>query len=108
MDLLAQQAPDTGRQIGSMLLMFVPLIVIFYFLLIRPQQKRERQRQALIASVQKNDHVVTIGGVHGVVTAIQDKELTLKVDEDNNVRLRVSRSAVARVIKPGEEEPEST
>ena len=108
MDLFAEADPNMWRGISQMLLMFVPLIVIFYFLLIRPQQKRERERKALIASVQKNDHVVTIGGIHGVVTAVQDKELTVKVDEDNNVRLRLSRSAVARVVRPGEEDTEST
>jgi len=75
--------------------------------LILPQQKRERERQSLIASVQKNDRVVTIGGIHGVVTAVHDNEVTLKVDEDNNVRLRFSRSAVARIVKPGEDDGES-
>ena len=105
MDLLAQ-APGMGRQLGQMLLWVVPLMVIFYFLLIRPQQKRERERQSLIASVQKNDRVVTVGGIHGVVTAIHDNEVTLKVDEDNNVRLKFSRSSVARIVKPGEDEGE--
>ena len=106
MDLIAQQ-PDMGRQLGQMLLWVVPLMVIFYFLLIRPQQKRERERKALIASVQKNDRVVTIGGIHGVVTAVHDREVTLKVDEDNNVRLKFSRSAVARIVKPGDDGDES-
>jgi preprotein translocase subunit YajC len=78
---------------------------VFYFLLIRPQRKQERARQDMLKALQKNDKVVTIGGVHGVVASVrpQDKTVVLKIDESGNVRVKVSLSAVARVVTGGEE-----
>ena len=81
--------------------LFLPLIVmfaIFYFLILRPQKKREQQRKDMIARVQKNDRVVTAGGVHGVVVAVRDADVTLRVDDDKNVRMVFSKSAISRVL----------
>lgn len=82
---------------------FLPLILIavaFYFLLIMPMRRQEKQRQAMIAAIKKNDRVVTAGGLIGIVVSIKDKEdeATLKVDETSNVRLKVTKSSIVRVL----------
>jgi preprotein translocase subunit YajC len=91
-----------GGGAASPFTMFVPILLIFgamYFLLLRPQQKREQnQRLALLANLKKNDKVLTSGGIIGIVAVINDKEdeVTLKVDESSNVRLRVLKSSIVR------------
>lgn len=70
---------------------------IFYFMLIRPQSKERKQREAMLASVKKNDRVVTIGGIIGTVQSVRDDEITLKVDESSNTKITFSRSAIQRV-----------
>lgn len=84
--------------LNAILVQFGPLVVIFalfYFLFIRPQQKRQRDRQTLLRSLQKGDKVVTIGGVHGTVLDLDDDTVTLRVGE--NVKLVFERSAVNAV-----------
>jgi len=61
------------------------MILIFYFLLIRPQQKKEKQRVGMINNLQKGDKVVTAGGMHGVVVAVKDDIITLKVATNTNI-----------------------
>ena len=101
MSLLAEGAAG-GRQLFEMLAVFAPILIIFYFLLIRPQKKKEAKRRALIDALKKNDEVITIGGIHGVITGLKDDEVTLKVDETSNVKLRMNRSAISRVVNaPG-------
>ncbi len=100
--VLAQQSGDAPvQQPGSSLGMFVPLlfiVVLGYFFMIRPMRRQEQQRQALLGALKKNDRVVTSGGIIGTVAAIKEKEdeVTLKVDD--NVRLRVTRSSIVRIL----------
>ena len=78
---------------------FVPLIllfVIFYFLLIRPQQKNQKKRQEMLSNLQKGDRVITIGGIHGVIKEIDDVSLSLRVAD--NVSLKFARQSIDRVI----------
>lgn len=84
----------------SMLMTLLPVMVLGYFLLIRPMQKQERERVDMIGKLKKNDRVVTSGGIIGTVAAIKDNEdeLSLKVDENSNLRLRVTKSSVVRVL----------
>ncbi len=100
---------DQRKPQGSPWTMFILLggmILIFYLLLIRPQQKRqkeaERRKQEMLANLRKNDHVVTIGGIHGVVTGIGEDEITIRIDDKTDARMRVARDAISRVIT-GEE-----
>ncbi len=74
---------------------FILIFVIFYFLLIRPQKKREKEHQNMVNSLTKNDEVVTSGGIHGTVVNVKDKTVVLRVDE--NVRLEVEKSCIAYV-----------
>ncbi len=102
--LLAENGGDAGGQPGpSLLNLLLPFLVIgllFYFLLIRPQKAEQARRQAMLAAVKKNDRVITIGGIYGVVTNVQREqdEVTIKVDEATNTKLRVTLSSIARVI----------
>ena len=103
--LLAQAAKEKGAQGGTTLwdLPWIPFAIIgvmFYFLLIRPERKKRQELTNLLDSLKKNDRVVTIGGIHGVVVNIasESDEVTIRVDEGNNTKLRVSRSAISRVI----------
>jgi preprotein translocase subunit YajC len=92
--------------------MLVPLLavgVVFYILLLRPQRKEQRQRQTMLDAVKKNDRVVTIGGIYGVVTNVRREadEITLKVDEASNTKLRVTLSSIARVLSEGDDDTKS-
>lgn len=78
----------------------IVLFVLFYFMLIRPQQKQRREHEALLKALKKHDEVVTIGGMHGTILNIKDTTVTLRVDD--NVKVEVDRSAIARVKKPAE------
>ncbi|MGH2772330.1 MAG: preprotein translocase subunit YajC [Actinomycetota bacterium] len=82
----------------SSLLLLGMMIVVFYFLLIRPQQKRLKQHQSLIAALEPGDEVITIGGIYGKVDRIEDDQIFLEVSP--GTILRVSRQAVSK--KSGE------
>lgn len=91
--------------------MFIPLAIIFvlfYMIVLRPQRRQEAQRKELLGALKKNDRVVTIGGIHGVVTNVNPNrdEVTLRVDDDTNTKLRVTRGSIQRVIAPDAEEGE--
>ena len=88
------------EQIGA----FLPLIllfVVFYFLLIRPQQKQQKQRKEMLSNLKKGDRVVTIGGIHGIIKEIDETNISLRVAE--NINLKMSRAAVDRVLQEDEE-----
>ncbi len=79
---------------------FVPLIllfVVFYFLLIRPQQKQQKARKEMIGSLKKGDRVVTIGGIYGIIKEIDEAVISLRVAD--NLNLKFSRAAVDRVVE---------
>ena len=83
-------------QSGGGLGAFIPLIlmfVIFYFLLIRPQQKKQKQHREMISNLKKGDRVVTSGGLHGRITGLGDTVVTLEISE--KVRVKVARGNVA-------------
>jgi preprotein translocase subunit YajC len=84
---------------------FLPLIAIFgifYFLIIRPQNKKQKETQKMLAALKKGDKIVTIGGIHGVIQSV--KESTVIVRVDDNTKLEFSRSAVSNIESPGKEE----
>ena len=102
-----QQGQQEGPQLFSTLLMFGAMFAIIYFLMIRPQRRAEQERVDMQSKVKKNDHVIMSGGMKGVVTSVKDDEVTLKVDESNNVRIRFQKSAIAQVVSEGEAKPEA-
>lgn len=98
----AQTASALGG--SDMLIQIIPFILIFiimYFLMIRPQQKRQKEHQEMIKSVRRGDQVVMTGGLIGKVVKVSD-DLELELEIADNVRVRVSRSAIADVRSKGE------
>lgn len=92
--IFAQAEPSAPNPI----IQFLPLVfifVIFYFLLIRPQQKRQKDHQKLINSVETGNQVVTNAGIHGVITNVKEKTVTVRVAD--NVKLEFDRSAIVSV-----------
>jgi preprotein translocase subunit YajC len=86
--------------------MFIPLILlfgIFYFLLIRPQQKRQREQKDLLASLRKGDQVITAGGLYGKITGLTDSVVTLEITE--KVRVKVARSQISTKLLPQSDRP---
>ena len=73
------------------------IFAIFYFLLIKPQQTKEKQHQSMLGKLAKNDEVVTSSGIHGTIVNVKDKTLILRVDD--NVKIEVEKSCVACVLK---------
>jgi len=85
-----------------MVIFMVLLFGIFYVFLILPQRRREKERRAMLSALRKNDKVVTIGGIHGVVHSMKDDRVVIKVDE--NTKITVSMSAIAGVERAKEED----
>ena len=86
-----------GGGIGSF---FVPLIFIFiimYFVMIRPQKKRQEQQQKLIAGLKTGDRVVTNAGIHGLIANVKESTVLVKVAD--NVKIEIDKSAVTNVVK---------
>ncbi len=98
--LFAQAEEASPPGITSMLPGLIAIMVFFYFLILRPQKNKEHALRDLVANLKEKDRVVTIGGIHGVVTNVQrDRdEITVRVDETTGTKIRVSASAIARVI----------
>jgi preprotein translocase subunit YajC len=101
----AQPAPDPNgflRFMGPMVI----IMVLFYFMLIRPQKRKEQELREMVRNVKENDRVVTIGGIYGVVTNVQRDadRVTIRVDEATGAKLKINMSAIARVLTADEQE----
>lgn len=84
---------------------FIPLILIFgimYFLLIRPQQKKLKNHQAMVAALRRGDQVITQGGIMGKVTKVKEDDSELEVEIAEGVKVRVIRSTIATVVNKTE------
>ncbi len=103
-----QQGTGTGNPFYQFLIPLGLLFVVMYFLMLRPQRKKDQERREMLSSIKRNDHVVTIGGIRGVITSVKEDELVLRVDDAKDVRLKFSRSAISRVLKPAEGEGADT
>jgi preprotein translocase subunit YajC len=89
--------PAPQGLLSSPILLFAMLGLVMYFLMLRPQGKEKKQREAMLSAIKKNDRVVTIGGILGTVISVKDDEITLKVDESSNTKITFTRSAIQRV-----------
>jgi preprotein translocase subunit YajC len=93
------QTPAAGNPTGSMISTIVTfglVFVIFYFLIIRPQNKKQKDAKRMIEAVKKGDKVITSGGVHATVYTVKEKTVILKVDE--NTKMEFSKAAIASVV----------
>ena len=102
-----ESASSTGAsgggstQLVTMLVTFGLIIVVFYFLVIRPQNRKQKESRKMLENIKKGDRVVTIGGMHGSVEAVKDDAVVLRVDD--NVTIKFSKSAVSQVLGRKEE-----
>ena len=94
----APAAAPAGDPMTGMLF-FIGMIVIFYFLLIRPQQKRAKEHRKMVEAVGKGDEIVTNGGVLGKIVDMSDQYLTVEIA--NNVQIKLQRNAIATVLPKG-------
>lgn len=91
-----------GNPQMSMFANLLPLaliLAIFYFILIKPQQKQQQEFKKMIERLQKNDQIVTMGGIHGTIVNVKEKTFVVRIDD--NTRVEIDKSAVARVEKNG-------
>jgi preprotein translocase subunit YajC len=95
------QAKDSGGALGWGLLPLILIFAIFYFLLIMPQQRRQKKWQHMLGELKTGDKVVTSGGIRGTIISLRDDALQLRVPPDN-LRLEISRSAVVSLANPEE------
>lgn len=94
------QASGPGQAAPNPLMSFMPIIiifVIFYFLLIRPQKKTQDDHRKMVSSLNKNDEVVTTGGIHGTIVNVKENSVILRIDD--NVRIEVQKNAIGVLKK---------
>ncbi len=96
---------------GNPMMQFLPVMIIMfavmYFLIIRPQKQKEKKRQELISNVRKQDRIVTVGGVHGIVTSVKENEVIARVDDAKDIKIKIDKSAITSVSAPKGEQDES-
>lgn len=90
------QQGDGGGGITSTLIMFGLIFLIFYFMIIRPQQKRQKERQKMLDAIKKGDKVITAGGVHGTVVGVEDRTILVQIAD--NVKVKVERGSVSSIV----------
>jgi len=96
-----------GAPSGPAWMSFLPLVAIvaiFYFLILRPQNKKQKETQKMLSALKKGDRVVTIGGIHCVIQSVKENTVIVKVDD--NVKLELSRSAISSVSSQAREDKE--
>lgn len=98
--LMAQPSQDGGPGLMANLILFGSIILIFYFMIIRPQQKRAKEREKMIAAIKKGDQVITTGGIYGEVVGIDEKYVLVEIA--NNVKVKLDKNSVT-ILTPKSE-----
>ena len=109
--IFAQNAvPGGAAGTGTALMTYLPMIAIvgfwFYLLVLRPQQKQDRERRALLSAVKKNDRVLTTGGLYGTVVSVdaESDKVVIRIDDEKGVRASFSKTAIVRIFDGSEKE----
>ena len=106
--LMATPQAADGSQGGAggfmTFLPFVAIIAIFYFLIIRPQNKKQKETQKMLSALKKGDKVVTIGGIHGTIQTVREQSVVVKVDD--NTKIEFNRSAISSILTAAKEDKE--
>jgi preprotein translocase subunit YajC len=97
---MAPSGNGGGGSFISTIIMFGAIFLIFYFMIIRPQQKRAKEREKMLSNIQKGDKVVTSGGLHGTIAGLDEKTVLLQVGD--NVKLKFERSAISSIVSSKE------
>ena len=91
-------APPQSNPLG-MLLPFVLIFAVFYFLIIRPQSKRQKDHKTMVGALQKGDQIITSGGIHGTIQAISDESEVVTIEIADRVRIKMSRGSISKVVE---------
>ena len=91
------QASGQGGGLGSILFLVLPMILIMYFMVFRPQQQQRRRTQEMQAGLKTGDKVITSAGIYGTVSGIDGDSLILKISSEPQVKIRIARAAIAQV-----------
>jgi preprotein translocase subunit YajC len=94
--------PATGASAFVNFLPLIAIVAIFYFLIIRPQNKKQKDTQKMLSALKKGDRIVTIGGVHGTIQSVKESSVIVRVDE--SVKMEFSRSAISNVESQAKED----
>ena len=113
LSLLFAQATPAPRGDGGFLptlIMLAPAILLFYFMMVRPQQTQEKKRRAMIDALKKNDRVLTQAGIFGTVVSISpdSDRVVLRLDDDGKVKVEFSKASIVRVVDPSAEKDKTT
>lgn len=103
---VSSDAAATGAQgsgFGSTIIMIVLLFAMFYFLLIRPQKKRDAEAKKMMEALKKGDKIITIGGIKGTVAAVTDKTVFVRVDD--NTKIEFTKTAISQVLNAASPAP---
>lgn len=95
----AEGASPEGSMFST-IIMLVLVFGIFYFLMVRPQQKKAKERQKMLEAVKKGDKIITAAGLHGTIAGLDDKTVLVQVAD--NVKLKFERSAIGSIVREGE------
>lgn len=85
--------------LGNPLFLPIGLFMIFYLVVLAPERRRKAEEASMLAALKKNDRVITVGGIHGSVVAVNDGVVTLRIDESGNAKIKVNQSAIATRLK---------
>jgi len=99
----AQKAQSAKPDMTSMIVMMGLIMAIMYFMMIRPEQKRQKKREAMLSALQKNAKIVTTGGIHGTVHSVKDKTVMVKIAD--GVVAEFSRASVSSVLNDDGTDP---
>jgi preprotein translocase subunit YajC len=95
--LMGQPSQDgSGPGLMANVILFGSIILIFYFMIIRPQSKRQKERDKMLNAMQKGDKVIVSGGIHGTIAGLDEKTALVQIAD--NVKIKVDRSAIAAVL----------
>jgi len=87
---------NAGGGMLTTLIMFGLIFFIFYFMILRPQQKRQKERQKLLSELKKGDKIITAGGIHGKIVAIEDRTVLIEIDD--NVKVKLEKGSIGTVL----------
>ena len=106
--LLQAAAKSSPSGMLSMLLPFILMFVVMYFLILRPQKRKDKDRKSLLSRIKKNDKVVTSGGIHGIIISVRDNEVILRVDDAKDVKVKVDRTSIVAVVEVSHDDTEES
>jgi len=102
--ILLMGAPAGGQGQANPLALWLPIILIFaimYFLIFRPQAKKQKQQRMMIEALKKGDKIITSGGIYGTIVGVKEKENSIVVKVDDNTKIELAKGSVAQVIEKG-------